>query len=129
MPHFDAFLFKKKGIKKKLSLEFEQGENILGGIRLSMQQNGLNEVTVIGMDGMISEGMINYFEGNRFMHAKLKDTPILMASGSFKLSFGDLFGSMKVVSSDKPPMHGTLTKGTAADGLRLNLTFIELVDK
>jgi len=53
----------------------------------------------------------------------------MLASGSFKLSYGDLYGSMKIATSDKPPMHGTLVKGTAHDGFVIKLSFVELIDK
>jgi hypothetical protein len=129
MPHFDAYIFNKKGIKRNLTLILDEGDGILESIKQGMIQHGLNEVKIEGAEGKVKEVVINYFEHNQFKSSVLKDSNVMLASGSFKLSYGDLYGSMKIATSDKPPMHGTLVKGTAHDGFVIKLSFVELIDK
>ncbi|PIN84959.1 MAG: hypothetical protein COV47_04695 [Candidatus Diapherotrites archaeon CG11_big_fil_rev_8_21_14_0_20_37_9] len=129
MPYVDAFLFNKKGLKKNLVLELEEDESILTCIKQGMEQNNLEQVNVETIEGRMKECLINYFERNSFKSSVLKDVDILIASGSFKSSYSELFGSMKIVTNEKPPMQGTFVRGKASEGLKITLSFIEFVDK
>ena len=129
MPHFDAYLFNKKGIRKPLTLILEEGEGILESVKAGMQQHNLSEVTVEGAEGRVFDTLINFFERGNFKSTVLKDNNVMMASGNFKLSYGELFGSMKIITSDKPPIHGTVVRGKAHDGFTLKFSFLEMVDK
>ena len=128
MPHFDAHLFSKKGIKKYLNLELENGEGILESVKKGMEENDLKEVKVEKIEGPVEEILLNYFEKGNFKSSVVKDCTIMMASGNFKLSYGELFGQAKVVTNDKPPVHGSLVRGKAQDGLKISLSFLELVE-
>ncbi len=128
MPHIDVYLFNKKGIKRDLTLVLDEGEEILSCIKKGMIDNNLSEVKVEAIEGRAKELLLNYFVRNNFKSSTEKDANIMLASGGFKLSYGELFGSAKVVTGGKPPVHGTLVKGIAADGLTIKLSFVELVD-
>ena len=128
MPYIDAHLFNKKGVKKYLSLELEDGEGILESIKKGMEEHELKEVKVEKIEGAVEEILLNYFEKGTFKSSVLKDCKIIMASGNFKLSYGEIFGQTKIVTDDKPPVHGTLVRGKAKDGLKLSLSFLELVE-
>ena len=128
MPHVDAHLFKKKGVKRELKLLFEDGDSILEGIKSGMREHGLDSVKIESMEGSVQEALINYFVGNSFKSSVVKDKKIMLSSGGFRLSYDELFGSMKIVTSEKPPLHGTLVRGKAKDGLTINLSFLELID-
>lgn len=129
MPHFDAFLFNKKGMRRDMTLILDEDDGILESIKSGMKQHGVNEVKIEGIDGTIKDAVINFFERNNFRSAVLKNEPVMLASGNYKLSFDDLYGTMKVATSGKPPMHGTLVRGRAANGLTLRLSFVEYIDK
>jgi len=128
MPYIDTHLFNKKGVKKYLSLELEDGEGILESIKKGMEEHGLKEVKVEKIEGPVEEILINYFEKGAFKSSVLRDCNIMIASGNFKLSYGEIFGQTKVVTDAKPPMHGSLVRGKAKDGLKLSLSFVELVE-
>jgi len=128
MPYIDTHLFSKKGVKKYLSLELEDGEGILESIKKGMEEHDLKAVKVEKIEGPVEEILINYFEKGNFKSSVLRDCTIMIASGNFKLSYGELFGQTKVVTDDKPPMHGSLVRGKAKDGLKLSLSFVELVE-
>lgn len=129
MPHIDAALFTKKGIKRSLTLILDEGDGILECIKAGMLGQGINEVKIERVDGTIREGTINFFERSQFRSATLDNSPVMIASGGFKLSYGELFGSMKIATDTKPPLHGTFVRGKAKEGLTLNLAFTEYVDK
>ena len=128
MPQIDAHLFNKKGVKKFLKLELEDGEGILESIKQGMKENNLKEVKIEKIEGPVEEILLNYFEKGTFKSNVIKDTNIMLASGNFKLSYGDLFGQTKVVTNNKPPVHGSLVRGKAKDGLKLSLSFLDLVE-
>ena len=129
MPAIDAYIFDKKGVKNNLILELEEGDSIMECIKKGMQEHGLNKVSVEAVDGVLKEGLINYFEGGYFKSSVLKNASLMLASGGFTLNYGELFGSMKIVTGDKPPMHGTFVRGIAKEGMKLTLSFIQLVEK
>jgi len=126
MPHFDAHIFNGKGTKKNLKLVLDQGDGLLESIKCGMQEHNLDKVQISSVDGKIHEAVINYFEGGNFKASVIKNKEILNASGSFNLSYGELFGQMKIVTEDKPPLHGTLVRGKALDGFTINLIFVEV---
>ncbi len=129
MPHIDAALFSKKGLRRSLTLILDEGDSIIDSIKASMQEHGLNEVRIEGAEGAVQETTINYFERSQFRSTVLNGNRIMVASGNYKLSYGELFGTFKLATEDKPPIQGTLVKGKAAQGLTINLSFIEYVDK
>lgn len=128
MPHFDSYLFNKKGVKRNLTLILDEDDNILDSIKVGMQKHGINEAKIESVEGMIKECLINYFEHNNFKSQILKNAPIMVASGSFKLSYGDLYGSMKIATAQKPPIQGTLVKGKASQDLTIKMSFVEYID-
>ncbi|MCR4369502.1 MAG: hypothetical protein NUV67_06385 [archaeon] len=128
MPYVDAHLFSKKGVKKQLTLILEDDDGIEESIKAGMKEHKLNSVTIESVDGSVKEAIINYFEGNSFRSSTIKDKAVMIASGSYKLSYDELFGTMKIVTNEKPPMHGTLVRGKAKDGLTIRLSFVDIVD-
>ncbi len=125
-PHMDAMIFKKSGKKKILSVVLSEDEDILSSIKEAMKQHNLKECRVEDMNGTIKEGHINYFEGNSYKSASLVNRPILKASGNFKLTASELWGSMHVSTAEKRPTTGTLVEGTAAEGLQIKMSFVEI---
>jgi predicted DNA-binding protein with PD1-like motif len=129
MSHVDAVIFKKKGVRKSLRLILDENESILACIKQAMKEHNLREVRVEDMTGKFQKGELTYFEGNRYKMLKLADKEAFRASGLFKLSFDELYGSMYVSINQRHPITGTLTKGTAINGFEIKLSFLEMVDK
>ncbi len=129
MPHIDAALFTKKGVRRTLTLILDEGDGILESIKAAMLEHKINDVKIESVEGCVQEAVINYFERNMFKSSTLKGNRIMIASGNYKLSYGELFGTFKLATEDKPPMQGTLVKGKAAQGLTINLSFMEYLEK
>ena len=128
MPHIDAHIFNKRGVKKELTLVLDEGDSILDSVKRAMGEHNVPEVNVEEAEGTIKEGAINFFERSSYRNAQLRNSRVIRVSGNFKLSYGELYGTMKIFTYDKPPLHGTLVKGAAAQGFTLKLSFVELVD-
>ncbi len=129
MPHIDAALFNKKGVRHSLTLILDEGDGILESIKAAMLEHHINDVKIEGAEGAVQEAVINYFERSQFKSSTLSGNRIMIATGNYKLSYGELFGTFKLATEDKPPMQGTLVRGKAAQGLTINLSFMEYVDK
>ncbi|MBI5884787.1 hypothetical protein HZB89_01670, partial [archaeon] len=126
LPAFDAILFNKKGTRKSLSLILDEGDDIVSCIRQGMKEHCLSEARVDGMEGKIREGIANYMSGSHYKSKKLDNQEIIMASGGYKLSFDELFGSMNITTGGKPPITATFVKGKACQNLKVMLSFIEI---
>lgn len=125
MPQIDAVIFKQKGKRKTLTLILDLNDDILASIKQGMEQHGLKEARVDDMQGTIKEGVVSFMHGSQYKAKNLQQQPIIMASGNYKLSFGELFGSMHVTTAGKNPLTATFVKGRAAQDLRIKLSFIE----
>ncbi|HLC79711.1 MAG TPA: DUF296 domain-containing protein [archaeon] len=128
MPHIDAHLFNKRGVKNYLTLILDEGDNILGCIKSAMNEHKITEVNIEEAEGNFRDGVINYFERSSYKTAELNGNQIMRVSGNFKMSYGDLYGKMNVATFDKPPLQGTLVRGSAKAGFTLKLSFIQFID-
>ena len=124
-PFIDSSLFEGKAEKKTLTVSLSDGESILASIGEAMKQHGIKECSVAGIEGKIKEGVLSFFERSKCKAVALKSRPVLRASGSFKLNFGNLWGDLHISTAEKKPQSGTLTKGTAEEGLEIKLSFLE----
>lgn len=129
MPAFDAIIFKKKGEKRLVTLILDEGESILESVKQGMKENNFPECKIEGMTGKIKQGMINFFVGNSYKSKELFDTDVFLASGHFKLSGDEIWGSMNISINPKHPFTGTLVRGTASNGLEVKLSYIELIEQ
>ena len=123
-------IFKKKGITRNMKLILEEDENILTCIKQGMIEHNVPEVKIISMTGKIKTGIMSYLDGSKYIVYNFDNKEVMLAGGHYKLSFGDLFGSLRItVKENKVPVNGVFSKGRAAEGLEINMEFIELVDK
>ncbi|MBI4210319.1 MAG: DUF296 domain-containing protein [Candidatus Diapherotrites archaeon] len=129
MPRVDAQIFRKRGVRKLITLELDEGDAVLSCIKQAMEEHKVKEVSIEEADGMFKDGVVNFFERSSYKTADLAGRRIMRVSGNFKLSYGDLFGAFKVATFDKPPIQGTLVKGHAKAGFRIALSFVELQDE
>ena len=126
MPQIDAIIFKNKGKRKTLTLVLDEDDDILASIKQGMRQHGLKEARVDDMQGTIKEGVVSFMDGSQYKAKNLASQPIIMASGNYKLSFDELFGSMHVTTAGKNHLTATFVKGKAAQDLQIKLSFIEI---
>ncbi|MBI4044650.1 MAG: DUF296 domain-containing protein [Candidatus Diapherotrites archaeon] len=115
--------YKNKMMKKQLVLELEENDSVLDSIKLAMKNHGVKECTVDYMDGTIRSGKMTAMVGQNFKTLNLKDSKVIHASGGFKLSFDELFGSMHIMARVGRPETGTLANGTVAAGTVIKLGF------
>ena len=125
MPYIDSVFFNKKAEKKRLTLQLSDGEDILESIKLAMQEQKISECRVEDASGKIKHIIVNSFEGNRYVKKEFSDEDVLRASGSFKLSYSDLWGSMHISIGKRKPFSATLVAGKAAEGFELVLSFVQ----
>lgn len=114
-----------KAKKKVLTLELEEGEDVFESIKKSLLEFKIKECKVDGMDGTIKNGVMNALNGTRYQTIKLENTQIINASGNFKTSFGEMFGSLHVLAKVSKPVSGTLASAKAANNLKIRLWFYE----
>ena len=111
-----------------MTLILDENDSILESIKLGMKEHGVKEVTVEGMEGTLKEGIGSYMEGSRFMTKNFANDDVFNASGKYKLQVDQLWGNLHVIVNQKSPLNVTLVKGKSAQGLIVNLSFIEFVD-
>jgi len=124
MPRIESILVKQKIPRKTLTLEFEDGDDIVQGIKQAMTKHHIVEVKVDDVNGRLKEGAVNCMEGPKYKKVEIKDKGILRASGTFKFGGGDLWGTLHVFTDGRKPISGTLVSGKAADGFQLKLSFV-----
>lgn len=126
MPAFDALLFNKKGSKKTLTLILDENDDILGSIKQGMKEHNIQEGRIDDMQGVIREGVGSFMSGHNFRTINFASQEIIRASGNYKLSFDELFGSMNVTTAGRKPVTATFVKGKAGQGLQITLGFVEI---
>ncbi len=127
MPKIDSLIMKEKGVRRHLKVQLDEGESLMKAIPQAMQQHGIKEAKVEEINGSVKELLINFFEGSRFDSKRLKDQKIMRAHGTVRQSFGELFGSVNVAISLKPPVSGTLVNAIAGKDTEIVMSFIEFV--
>ncbi|MFH1663624.1 MAG: hypothetical protein ABH986_02315 [archaeon] len=123
----DSQFFNKKGIQKDLTLELSEGENLLESIREGMIQNKINKAVLKAIQGKINNCCVNFMLGSRFKSKEILLANVLNASGQYELKGknNELFGNMHLVfQNEKNTM--TFVKGTAAEGLKIVLSFVHV---
>ncbi|MGI6589741.1 MAG: PCC domain-containing protein [Candidatus Iainarchaeum sp.] len=120
----DSVLIKEPLKKKTLTLEFDEGDDIMSCIKEGLVQNEIREANVVDVDGVLTTATVNAMEGSRFKKIDFANTKILRASGHFKLGGGDLWGALHVFTEGRKPISGTLVRGTASQGFTLKLSFL-----
>ncbi len=124
MPLLESIIFKEPLRKQFLIINFEDGDEIYSCIKESMLEHSLKKCVVENCSGRIKNATINCFSGNCFKKIDFCIKEISNVSGEFKLSQNELFGNMKISTSERKPLQGTLVKGFSQDFV-LKLSFIK----
>ena len=122
--NIDSVLIKEPLRKKTLTLEFDEGDDIMSCIKMGLEQNEIKEAEVTDVDGALTSAAVNTMEGSKFKKIDFVNTKIMRASGHFKLGGGDLWGSLHVFTEGRKPISGTLVRGKASQGFRLTMSFL-----
>jgi len=120
----DSIVIKEPIKKQFLTLQFDEGDNIISCVKQGMEMNNISECDVVDVEGVISTATVNAMEGSKFKKIDFSNTRIMRASGHFKLGGGDLWGSLHVFTEGRKPISGTVVKATAGQGFTLKLTFL-----
>jgi predicted DNA-binding protein with PD1-like motif len=122
--NIDSIVIKEPIKKQILALQFDEGDNVLSCIKLGMEQNNVRECDVIDVNGALTSAVVQAMEGNKFKKIEFSNTRILRASGHFKLTAGDLWGSLHVFTEGRKPISGTVVSAKASHGFELKLSFL-----
>ena len=124
MTRFDDILGndKKETGKKILTLVLEEDDPIIKSIEQGMKENNVKEAIVEDIVGSVKEATLTNMEKGKYNEFEVRETELIRASGIFKLSAGDLWGSLNVFTGSRKPISGKLARGTAMDGLQIKLS-------
>jgi len=122
--------FSGKGIPKELLLELSEDEDVFDSIKQGMLENNLNKVLVKKIEGHIKKAFINYMLGSRFKSREIQKIKVEDASGHYELMGKDFFGNLHVIINEEGKRNTvTLTKGKASEGLKITLSFVQILSK
>jgi len=120
----DSMLIKEKIPRKILTLELDEGDDVMTCIKLGMEQNKIREAKIEDVSGLLALATVNCMEGSKYKRIDIVNTEILRASGNFKFGGDDLWGSLNIFTSGRKPISGTLLKGKAKQGFTMKLVFV-----
>ena len=121
-----SMYWQKKGIKRVLTLQFEEGDDILKGIESAMRENGIHEVNIVEATGSIRSGLGNYLNGSQFLTKNFDNSKIKIAAGHFEIK-GSIFGVLKIIPAALDA-HVTVAKAKAVDGMEMKLSYYTYED-
>ncbi|VVB75663.1 Uncharacterised protein [uncultured archaeon] len=122
--NIDSVVIKEPLRKQVLTLEFDEGDDILSCIKQGMEQNKIRECDVVDADGALTTATVNAMEGSKFKKIEFSNLKIMRSSGHFKVGGGDLWGSLHVFTEGRKPISGTVVKAKASQGFKLKLSFL-----
>ncbi|MCX6804060.1 MAG: hypothetical protein NTY48_05855 [Candidatus Diapherotrites archaeon] len=125
MPKYiDSMIIKEPLKKKYLTLEFDEGDDILSCVKQGMEQNSIRECDVVDVEGVLTTATVNAMEGQKFKKIDFSNLKILRSSGHFKVTGGDLWGTLHVFTEGRKPISGTVVVAKASQGFKMRLSFL-----
>lgn len=122
----ESSIYTGKSVEKDLHLEFEEGDDVLAGIRQAIREHGIRECSAVKADGQLKEATIQYFNKSRFTSTELTNGRIISCSGRFMNLKDGIYGELHVGFMLGMQMwDGTLTKGIAKGGFQVTLRFAQ----
>lgn len=130
MSQLDTTIYTGKRVEKNLTLLFDEGDDVIQGMRKAIQEHGIREANAKSADGELSDALIQYFIHNKFTSHEIKNGRIVNVSGRFLNLKDGVYGDLKVSFMLGMQMwNGTLTRARAKKGFQLTLSFREEADK
>ncbi|MBN1940628.1 MAG: hypothetical protein JW772_00435 [Candidatus Diapherotrites archaeon] len=120
----ESMYWQKKARKARITIEFDEDDNILECVEKVMRENSVPEVNIEAAFGKIKSGLGNYLEGSKFLTKQFKEDEIKIACGNFKLTKTGLFGVLKIIPKNLDS-HVTVAKATAKQGTKIILTYYD----
>lgn len=129
MGNMDSTVYKGKSVEKTLNLVFDEGDDVIAGIKNAIRQHNIREASALNAEGQLKDATINYFNKSRFVSTDIKNGRIVSCSGRFMNLKDGVIGDMHVGFMLGMQMwDGTLVKAIAAQGFELTLKFHQNVD-
>ena len=126
MGNLDSTIYTGKSVEKTLNLAFDEGDDVISGIKSAIKQHGIKEASAINAEGQLKEATINYFNKSRFVSTEIRNGRIVSCSGRFMNLKDGVIGDMHVGFMLGMQMwDGTLVKAVAAKGFELTLKFYQ----
>ncbi len=130
MSTIESSIYTQKSIEKSLVLAFDEGDDVLSGMKTAITQHGIREATAVDAEGLLKEATIQYFNHNKFTSTELKNGRIVSCSGRFMNLKDGIYGDLHVGFMLGMQMwDGTLVKAIAKNGFQLTLKFHQPVDQ
>ena len=120
----DSIVIREPIKKQILTLQFDEGDNVISCIKQGMEMNNIAECDVVDVDGVLTSATVNAMEGSKFKKIDFTNTKIMRSSGHFKLGGGDLWGSLHVFTEGRKPISGTIVRAIAGQGFTIKLSFL-----
>lgn len=125
MPFIDNYLFKKRFQKKVLRIELDENDSVYESLKNALIEHNISQAKLFDASGKLNSGVIQFLQKQKIKNKKVNEFELIRVSGNLKLSFNELFGSIKVSGGPKPLLSGTLLSGNASKGLVFKLFFLE----
>lgn len=124
MGRIESSIYTGKSVEKDLVLAFEDGDDVIVGLKQAIQQHNIREATAVSAEGLLKEATIQYFNHNKFTSHDLKSGRIVSCSGRFMNLKDGVYGDLHVGFMLGMQMwDGTLVKAKAQNGFQLTLRF------
>lgn len=121
-----ARILKGKGRKVTMTVEFDEGDDILSCISQAMEQHGISDGKIASCIGCVKTGRINFFEKGSYAVKDLADNEVVASSGKFVKTKDGYKGDLHILVDvgNGKRQNGTLMKGTAAAGMKLGVEYV-----
>ena len=120
-------LFPKRRVNKYLTVILDEDEEIIGCLKEALKNNELEECTIVGCEGVVKHGVINYFHKHVYKSKTVKDATVINGSGRFVRGARDYEGNLHLMLPlDGEKVNGTLVKGKAENDFKINLRFSKI---
>lgn len=124
MGQMESTIYTRKSVQKELTLAFDEGDDVISGVRTAIRQHGIAEAHATKADGQLRDATIQYFNKARFVSTDIKNGRIVSCSGRFLNLKDGVNGDLHVGFMLGMQMwDGTLVKAIAKQGFELTLTF------
>lgn len=120
----DSMLWNKQAKKCTLTLQFEEGDDVLAGVESAMKEHNIGEASLLELTGNIKEGSGNFVRGHTYNTFEFRNTPVKIATGHFKRRSDGLFCVLKIVPANGID-HVTVSRAIAASDLVMKLSYYD----
>jgi hypothetical protein len=126
-PRMESLLFQKKAAAKILRIELDENDNIIDCIKQCLHEHKIDEATVVNVQGLVKQGVINYFQNGLFKSKEIRNQSFVKTHAVYREAGSDFYGDFHITFEEGNHRRtATLVKGIASQGLILEVEFISL---